>query len=483
MTELLDYELYPYDETPYDPDNGFGEWDEPEGLFEGPDEGIFDPLTVVTLAAISQVKTLRIGKATFVPSAAHSYARMLRAGMPEAGYVNSFRTYAQQAVLYKAYKAGKGNLAAKPGTSRHEKGYATDISTGSAQQRWLSVGGTYNKVNSGEKIRANDYGWFRTVKNEPWHFEYKPTKDKNNKPNDKTKKLQKAIGVTADGVFGVGTFNALKAWQAKNGLVADGIDGPKTWAKIEGAPVPTPPPAPTPAKKRRAFRMLSINTLAERFQKKGGPGVPDNSDKWPKWIATQTPSVVLLQEVSATRRDAIRKHLGASKWLAYPVGYVSVMWQAAKWEHLSKKEYTPGNGIHGAMRVTLRDKEGSGLEVDVVSVHVRPTASFPGSYSTEQVVQAKLKELRAALGMVLRNGVGTYVGGDFNTSRHKEVMQSLGFRRATPEVATAGTNKLDAVWYRDGKTSLVPVRGATLVDAGKLTDHKGWLVNATIEEK
>lgn len=45
-------------------------------------------------------------------------------------------------------------------------------------------------------------------------------------------KLQEALGVTADGSFGSGTETALKAWQTKNGLPADGVAGPKTLAKL-----------------------------------------------------------------------------------------------------------------------------------------------------------------------------------------------------------------------------------------------------------
>jgi peptidoglycan hydrolase-like protein with peptidoglycan-binding domain len=46
------------------------------------------------------------------------------------------------------------------------------------------------------------------------------------------KKLQAALGVAADGDFGQGTENALKKWQDRNGLVADGVAGPKTLAKL-----------------------------------------------------------------------------------------------------------------------------------------------------------------------------------------------------------------------------------------------------------
>lgn len=46
------------------------------------------------------------------------------------------------------------------------------------------------------------------------------------------KLMQKALGITADGVFGPGTEKILKEWQTKNGLTADGIAGPKTLEKL-----------------------------------------------------------------------------------------------------------------------------------------------------------------------------------------------------------------------------------------------------------
>ncbi len=40
--------------------------------------------------------------------------------------------------------------------------------------------------------------------------------------------LQQALGVSADGVFGPGTEQALKRWQRSHGLAADGVAGPQT---------------------------------------------------------------------------------------------------------------------------------------------------------------------------------------------------------------------------------------------------------------
>jgi peptidoglycan hydrolase-like protein with peptidoglycan-binding domain len=49
---------------------------------------------------------------------------------------------------------------------------------------------------------------------------------------DTVKKLQQALGITADGQFGAGTQKALKDFQSKNGLEADGLAGPATLAKM-----------------------------------------------------------------------------------------------------------------------------------------------------------------------------------------------------------------------------------------------------------
>ena len=67
--------------------------------------------------------------------------------------------------------------------------------------------------------------------------------------NEDVKKLQAKLGVEPIGNFGPKTEEAVKAWQAKNGLTADGIVGPATWAKIMGQPISTPttPQPSTPA--------------------------------------------------------------------------------------------------------------------------------------------------------------------------------------------------------------------------------------------
>jgi len=96
-----------------------------------------------------------------------SFARVFGSGIPVQ---EGFRSFQRQVELYNLYRSGRGNLAAKPGTSNHGSGIAVDLggafmNANSPQHRWLQVNGP-------------KFGWVWAGRNfsqvEPWHWEYHP---------------------------------------------------------------------------------------------------------------------------------------------------------------------------------------------------------------------------------------------------------------------------------------------------------------------
>lgn len=73
-------------------------------------------------------------------------------------------------------------------------------------------------------------------------------------------KLQTKLGVEAIGKFGPKTETALKAWQAANGLQADGIAGPFTLAKlgVEELPAAAPAPVAAPPRMENGFNLAAL---------------------------------------------------------------------------------------------------------------------------------------------------------------------------------------------------------------------------------
>jgi hypothetical protein len=74
---------------------------------------------------------------------------------------SGFRTAAEQRELFRAWRKGRGNKAARPGRSNHQSGRALDISV-------ISVPGARDWLETNAVL----FGFTRTVRNEPWHWEY-----------------------------------------------------------------------------------------------------------------------------------------------------------------------------------------------------------------------------------------------------------------------------------------------------------------------
>ena len=127
---------------------------------------------------------------------------------------SGLRTRAEQQRLWDLYKAGKGNLAARPGTSRHEKGNALDVYDSG---RDAGVTRANNKRSNWLKNNAHKYGFkangygFKQV--EPWHIEYTgdPWKTTVKPTVENTPKTRYEVTATSlNGRSGPGTQYAIK---------------------------------------------------------------------------------------------------------------------------------------------------------------------------------------------------------------------------------------------------------------------------------
>jgi hypothetical protein len=81
--------------------------------------------------------------------------RMLELAGSRIWIISGWRSRAQQAALYARYLSGSGNLAARPGTSKHERGLAVD---------WGGDVGLYQRL-------ARSLGAHFPVSGERWHME------------------------------------------------------------------------------------------------------------------------------------------------------------------------------------------------------------------------------------------------------------------------------------------------------------------------
>ena len=111
----------------------------------------------------TKVKVVDVAGAEAEVATAKAFKTMAKAAR-KAGITlairSGFRTHAKQTKLYKKYRRGDGNLAARPGYSVHENGRALDLVVTSGKTRaWLEA-------------NASTYGFHRTVAGEPWHWEY-----------------------------------------------------------------------------------------------------------------------------------------------------------------------------------------------------------------------------------------------------------------------------------------------------------------------
>lgn len=154
--------------------------------------------------------------------------------------------------------------AATPGSSNHGFGlaidlaeeYDTDSAPDAIRSQWVQW-----LVNN-----ASRYGISAELQSEPWHwryvagdsipqavldfertggsvvtntapalvFAYPGTPLRLGSTGDAVKLVQAVVGATPDGNYGSVTERRVRDWQARNGLLADGVVGPVTWKKMFG---------------------------------------------------------------------------------------------------------------------------------------------------------------------------------------------------------------------------------------------------------
>ena len=98
--------------------------------------------------------------------------------------------------------------------------------------------------------------------------------------NESVKQLQVKLGLDPVGNFGPRTEEAVKAFQAKHGLTADGIVGEKTWGLIMGVTSDAAPAAPAPAAPVASVGGLKLDKLKGHIPQVVIDMIPDTATKF-----------------------------------------------------------------------------------------------------------------------------------------------------------------------------------------------------------
>ncbi|CAF3594990.1 unnamed protein product [Rotaria socialis] len=115
---------------------------------------------------------------TMTTSTACAFDKMASAAKQAGARVtvtSGFRTVARQEYFWNCYQTkacNNGNLAARPGTSKHGRGVALDLNTNCGSQTGAKPNCGGSSVYQWLKNNGHKYGFKRTVQSEPWHWEY-----------------------------------------------------------------------------------------------------------------------------------------------------------------------------------------------------------------------------------------------------------------------------------------------------------------------
>ncbi len=121
------------------------------------------PVTGYRHGRPTRVQLVVVGGVELEAATARAFRAMAKAARTAGvhlGIRSGFRSHEKQQELYERYRAGWGNLAARPGYSNHQSGRAVDIFIDDHRiYAWL-------------ERHARAFGFKRTVRREAWHWEY-----------------------------------------------------------------------------------------------------------------------------------------------------------------------------------------------------------------------------------------------------------------------------------------------------------------------
>lgn len=181
-------------------------------------------------------------------------------------------------------------------------------------------------------------------------------------------------------------------------------------------------------------------------------------------------SIYLLEETNEPMRNAIRRALGGlDRWLVHVAGSSCVIWDSTKYDRGTPRSVMFGV-YQGALLVPLTSRK-NGRTLYAVVVHIRPGAVTD--------LAGKHRDIRRVIDLI-GDRSRVVVGGDWNTSTARKLMEAAGFKLATPFTETHDKGyKLDFIFTR----GLGIRTGGGVKNPGRLSDHRGIFAQLTLPGK
>lgn len=137
-------------------------------------------------------------------------------------------------------------------------------------------------------------------------------------------RVQGALGVPTDGIYGPVTENAVRRFQQRNGLTVDGVVGPETWGKLF-KPVGGVGPAKPAVSKTGPIE----KTIAWERKQLGTTESPANSNRGPQIDVWQREVEMIAQPWCGAFQGAALRRAGV-KGLTYRIRYCPFIREDAK---------------------------------------------------------------------------------------------------------------------------------------------------------